>query len=93
MIQRQHDRRAEVYRANRDYARTGIWSTPAAVVPSDEDHLTGIHWMTHQDCGGTGRFPVPWNPAVEPWYRLSGKLVPSDFCVECKGTGLVPVMA
>lgn len=72
-------RRAEVYAANREYARTNRWNTPAAIRPSDADHLNGLHWRACEDCGGTGRFPMPDRTL-------------NDFCVACKGQGLSPVM-
>lgn len=81
---RQRGRLAEVFAANKEYARTNTWDSPSAVVLTDEDHESGVHWMPCRDCCGTSHFPVPWEARDKPG---------SDFCVACKGTRLEPVMA
>lgn len=70
--------RAEVYSAGRDYERTSCWDTPSALWVSLEDTERGAAWMQCQDCMGTGHYPMP-DPDLE------------DFCVRCKGTGLILV--
>ncbi|KKL81734.1 hypothetical protein LCGC14_1991810 [marine sediment metagenome] len=70
--------KAEVYRYGVDYTRTSCWDTPAALWVTDADVENGWVWMQCQDCMGTGHFPMP-DPDLE------------DFCVRCKGTGLVGV--
>lgn len=81
---RQRKYRAEVYAANVEYERTTTWNAPSAVLLSDEDHETGVHWMQCPDCNGTGFFPVPWTP---------DDTEDSIFCVMCKQQGLIPIMA
>ncbi len=72
--------RAEVYRSGVDYARTSCWNTPAALWVTEDDVTNGWAWMQCQECMGTGHFPMPLaDPPL------------ADFCVRCKGTGLVGV--
>lgn len=71
--------RAEVYAANRDYARTSTWGSPSVVNVSSEDVERGVHFRPCLDCCGTGLFPMP-HPEMDA------------FCVACKGQGLEPVM-
>ena len=71
--------RALVYSGPREDTARRLGS-PTALWVTEADVLNGVANMQCPACGGTGHFPMP-EPDME------------DFCVMCKGQGLVLVMA
>ena len=70
--------KAHVYSGAQDHGDKR-WDAPSALWVTEEDVLNGAARMPCPDCGGTGHFPVPDPDNME------------DFCVMCKGTGLILV--
>jgi len=89
-------RLATIYHSTSEYG-SDRWSAPTNTWIADEEVLRGVAWIPCQDCGATGHFPVPWR---SPQYHTDGMNIGphhepepgDDFCIRCKGTGLVPCM-